>query len=570
MMLSPSIRRKLLLRLIDAATMITLTFLLLAVFPSIAWKPMVADALEILILLGVRILVSRNVPATEHILLAVILGTITCFDDGFRGAQIIWILHIPIALTIWILIESVTGRTFWLTMQAASIVLVNHTPFSPHLGRDTISPMATWESHIYMGMATLASLLVVRFLSQLQHSALLEAQDQKRQAESASRTKDEFLSHMSHELRTPLNSIQGFSDISLQNPEIPPELEENLRAIRQSADHLTHLVNDLLDLARLENGTVVLAHGGFSPDICIEETLALLRPQAREKALELVCDGPMTIPRVMGDRVRWKQILLNLIGNAIKYTPAGHVKIKAIWTDTGPENGSLVVVVTDTGIGIEPQDQPKVFDRFHRLGGFAAPSGTGLGLPISSILAKAMGGSISLQSRAGKGSTFSLEVPFSVAGTDPSSQTSLSLAPPPNLSGHRILLAEDNRLNIRLATQVLRQLQAQFDVAEDGGKALELLRMHHYDLLLLDLHMPVKNGFEVARSIRDPRSDILDKDIPILALTADAFEETRQRTVQAGMDDFLSKPFRIVDLADRILRLVKNRPRESGTWTLNP
>jgi len=254
--------------------------------------------------------------------------------------------------------------------------------------------------------------------------------------------------------------------------------------------------------------------------------------------------------------VRWKQILLNLVGNAIKYTRKGQVRLESQWESSSQEMGVLTVRVTDTGNGIAPQDQEKIFQRFHRLGGFDAPSGTGLGLAISDVLAKAMGGIITLQSRLGEGSTFSVAIPFRQTSDDPASQTQLSLVTPRSLRGTRILLAEDNRVNIRLATQVLTTLNAEFDVAEDGGKALELLRTNRYDLLLLDLHMPVKDGFEVAQEIRDPKSDIPDHDIPILALTADAFEETKRKAMEAGMDDFLPKPFRIVDLADRALRLV--------------
>ena len=564
MILKDELRRKLQVRFTDVAAIATFGFLLTALLPGTPWKVVFLDAAEIIALLGIRMLVKRDVVGANHLLLALVIGTVTCFDDGFGGGTMIWLVHIPIALATWILVESVTARACWLSMQALSVMMVNHTSLTPRLARQETGTFAIWQSHINLAMVTAVSLLVVRFLHKLQQAAIQEARDQKIQAESASRTKDEFLSHMSHELRTPLNSIQGFSDLSLQTQGLSPELEENLRSIRQSAEHLTHLVNDLLDLARLENGTVMLANSGFSPGICIDETLSLLRPQALEKRLELVWDESTPLPRVMGDRVRWKQILLNLVGNAVKYTLVGKVTVSARWEEEATGQGRLTVEVTDTGVGIAPEDQDKVFDRFHRLGGFAAPSGTGLGLPITAILVQAMGGRIALCSGLGKGSNFKVSLPFALAVTDPASQTSLSLVTPPNLSGYRILLAEDNRMNIRLATQVLRQLKVGFDVAEDGGQALELLRARRYDLLLLDLHMPVKNGFEVAREIRDPTSDISDKQLPILALTADAFEETRLKTQEAGMDDFLSKPFRIAELADRILRLVGEGRTHTG------
>ncbi|MEK7392795.1 MAG: ATP-binding protein, partial [Fibrobacterota bacterium] len=380
-----------------------------------------------------------------------------------------------------------------------------------------------------------------------------------KQAEAASRAKDEFLSHMSHELRTPLNAIQGFADLTVQSSSLSSENLDNLRSIQQSAAHLTHLVNDILDLARLENGSLALACGGFSPEACIDEVLDLIRPAAKEKNLPVNWNRQAELPRVMGDRVRWKQILLNVVANAVKYTKDGSVEVTCEWNPTGQDHGILSCRVRDTGIGIAPQDQERIFDRFQRLGGFDAPSGTGLGLAISSNLARAMGGTISIESCVGNGSTFTLTLPFRTAPPDPASLTSLALRVPSDLRGFRILLAEDNRVNIKLATQVLSRLHAQFDVAEDGIKALDLLCSNQYDLLLLDLHMPGKDGFEVAQAIRDPNSNVPNKRIPILALTADAFEETRQRALQAGMDDFLSKPFRIIDLCDKALRLVHGK-----------
>ncbi len=557
MILPNPVRRQLLSKLVDIAIALTALFLVVAMFPGASDLIYQSEAVLLALFLALRILVKRNLKHCDHLFVGLILATITYFDDGYTGIDSTWILHIPLTLCVWVLIESAKGRFFWLAMQAVSIGLVNHTQLTPRVDTFVQGTAPLWNNHLNVLSAVTASLLLVRYLHKFNQDILAEAQTQRKQAEAASRAKDEFLSHMSHELRTPLNAIQGFSDLALQTVRnMPDGLEENLRSIRHSADHLTHLVNDILDLARLENGSLALACGGFGPASCITETLDLLRPLAREKNIELVWMGEANLPRVLGDRVRWKQILLNLVGNAIKYTRKGHVRITSQWESTGAELGVLTVRVTDTGNGIAPEDQEKIFQRFQRLGGFDAPSGTGLGLAISDVLAKAMGGLITLQSRLGEGSTFSVAIPFRQTDEDPASQTQLSLASPQSLRGYRILLAEDNRVNIRLATQVLKTLHAEFDVAEDGGKALELLRSTRYDLVLLDLHMPVHDGFEVARQIRDPASDIFHKDVPILALTADAFEETRRKALLAGMDDFLPKPFRIVDLADRALRLV--------------
>lgn len=561
MILPSQMRRQLLSKLVDIASVLTAFFFVVAMLPGASDLIYQSEAVVLVLLLLLRLMIKRDVKHCEHLFVGLILATITYFDDGYGGVDSTWVLHIPLTLCIWVLVESAKGRVFWLSMQILSIGLVNHTQLTPRIDTMVQGTSPIWNNHLNVLSTVIASLLLVRYLHKLNQDILAEAQKQRRQAEAASRAKDEFLSHMSHELRTPLNAIQGFSDLALQTMQTSSEgLEENLRSIRHSAEHLTHLVNDILDLARLENGSLALACGGFGPASCIVETLDLLRPLAREKNIELFWDGDMNLPRVLGDRVRWKQILLNLVGNAIKYTRKGHVRLASKWEPTSQEMGVLTIRVTDTGNGIAPQDQEKIFQRFQRLGGFDAPSGTGLGLAISDVLAKAMGGIITLQSQLGTGSTFSLAIPFRQTTEDPASQTQLSLATPRSLRGCRILLAEDNRVNIRLATQVLTTLNAEFDVAEDGGKALEFLRANRYDLLLLDLHMPVKDGFEVALEIRDPDSNVLNHDIPILALTADAFEETKRRALEAGMDDFLPKPFRIVDLADRVSRLVHKAP----------
>jgi signal transduction histidine kinase/ActR/RegA family two-component response regulator len=559
LILPENTRIQLVSRLTEIGIGICAVFMCLAVYPKVAVAPLATEFLSIVGFLALRTAIRRGAKGVEHVLLGSCVLILTSFDDGFTGIDTTWVLHVPVALVAWILVESVKGRVFWLSMQVVSVALVNLTDLTPHLDRLANPSGAKWQYAINLAAAMTASILIVRYLMKLQEATLVEVQEQRKQAEAASRAKDEFLSHMSHELRTPLNAIQGFADLTVQSASISSENLDNLHSIQQSAAYLTHLVNDILDLARLENGSLALARGGFSPEACIEEVLDLVRPAAKEKNLLVKWHRQVELPRVMGDRVRWKQILLNLVANAVKYTKEGSVEVSGEWNSTGEDCGVLTCRVKDTGIGIAPHDQERIFDRFQRLGGFDAPSGTGLGLAISTNLARAMGGTISLESTVGFGSTFTMTLPFRTAPPDSASLTSLSLRVPSDLRGFRILLAEDNRVNIKLATQVLSRLHAQFDVAEDGIKALDLLCRNHYDLLLLDLHMPGKDGFEVAQAIRDPTSHVPNKRIPILALTADAFEETRQRALQAGMDDFLSKPFRIIDLCDKALRLVHGR-----------
>jgi len=497
LILPENTRIQLVSRLTEIGIGICAVFMCLAVYPKVAVAPLATEFLSIVGFLALRTAIRRGAKGVEHVLLGSCVLILTSFDDGFTGIDTTWVLHVPVALVAWILVESVKGRVFWLSMQVVSVALVNLTDLTPHLDRLANPSGAKWQYAINLAAAMTASILIVRYLMKLQEATLVEVQEQRKQAEAASRAKDEFLSHMSHELRTPLNAIQGFADLTIQSASISSENLDNLHSIQQSAAYLTHLVNDILDLARLENGSLALARGGFSPEACIEEVLDLVRPAAKEKNLLVKWHRQVELPRVMGDRVRWKQILLNLVANAVKYTKEGSVEVSGEWNSTGEDCGVLTCRVKDTGIGIAPHDQERIFDRFQRLGGFDAPSGTGLGLAISTNLARAMGGTISLESTVGFGSTFTMTLPFRTAPPDSASLTSLSLRVPSDLRGFRILLAEDNRVNIKLATQVLSRLHAQFDVAEDGIKALDLLCRNHYDLLLLDLHMPGKDGFEV-------------------------------------------------------------------------
>lgn len=509
----------------------------------------------ILVFFGIlRYCVGRNWKHVEHWFLGAFLMAFVLFDDGFQGVDNTWVLHIPLALAIRMLIPSVKKQAVWYCLELIVLILVNNTDLTPHLDRQSVTAAFPWhyQTNLFTGIA--ASLFMLGYYQKANARALAQAFADRKAAEAAARSRGEFLSHMSHELRTPLNAMQGFAELALQDSRLPEDIRDNMSAIRLSADHLTHLVNDILDLAKLESGSLSLQREGFNPLSCLEEVHALLVPLASAKGLDLLLDAP-SFPRILGDRTRCKQILINLVSNAIKYTDAGKVEIHAEWSKT--ENRvDLTVSVRDTGPGISEQEQKMVFERFHRSSPNHGSSGTGLGLSISRQLAKAMGGDLTLKSKPGEGSDFTLRLSSLAAGPDAGDQTRILQASVLSLTGLRILLAEDNRTNIRLAGQVLKKLDASFDIATDGGQALDLLGRFRYDLVLLDIHMPVMDGFDVARAIRNPDSAVIRHDTPILALTADAFEETRRKTMESGMDDILTKPFRISELSDRILRLV--------------
>jgi signal transduction histidine kinase/CheY-like chemotaxis protein len=504
-----------------------------------------------------------------NLLLTAVLGTILLFDDGFGGRGHSWVLFIPIALAAIALTDPRRPRAqlVWLGLIGLVVVLVNLTDLTPRWNEKTLPENATPLVFLNFLAACSASWLCIRFLQQ-GHQALLEESHQLSrdlqvaldQAERASRAKGDFLSHMSHELRTPLNAISGFAQILLQEPGSPSESAENLQAIRTSADHLVHLVGDVLDLSRMEHGNLVLAKTPFHPLDQVRIVQSILVHSAREKGLALELDLQTSFGWVEGDPVRWRQVLLNLGSNAIKYTATGTVTIRLQWNRTSTDHGHLRVEVQDCGPGIPVEQQASIFRKFERLPEHEAGpiGGAGLGLAIARDLAESMGGTLELESEVGVGSTFTFQIPVRSADP-PQLPSSDSWSLPWNPKGFRILLCEDNRLNVRLATQVLGRLGVEHRVATDGQEALDLLETETFDALLLDLHMPRKSGFDVARILRTSNPPHAQASIPILALTADVSEETVRRTREAGMNDFLAKPFHLPELEERLRKLLKRR-----------
>lgn len=510
-----------------------------------------------------------------NLLVGTLLLLIAAFDSGFFGSGDVWCLYIPT-----LLLAFITDRTDrplrsigWLGVAASLMLLTNLTELTPKLV--LLDPPGRWNSVPHFLCAAAATWACLRCFQQEHakllresHELALDLRSALNSAERASQAKSDFLSHMSHEFRTPLNAISGFAQLLLQNDSSPSEAAENLQAIRTSADHLVHLIGDVLDLSRMEHGKLVLAKTAFQPIEQMQVVHSILLQAAREKGLSIEMEIASTSPWIEGDPLRWRQILLNLGSNAIKYTDTGAVLFRLAWEARDAESGVLTIHVADTGPGIAQQDQKAIFERFRRLAAHETGpvGGAGLGLSIARDLVDAMGGTLDLESQVGLGSTFIISIPARIAAkpAKPSSDTWTS---PWNPKGYRILLCEDNRLNVRLATQVLTRLGVEHAVAYDGQAALELLAQESFDIVLLDLHMPRRSGFEVASSLRCSNPPHPLHDIPILALTADASEETRRRTREAGMDDFLAKPFHLPELEERLRRLLRHRPPASSRST---
>ena len=370
----------------------------------------------------------------------------------------------------------------------------------------------------------------------------------QRSAEGASAAKSAFLANMSHELRTPFQGLLGMLQL-LDNETLTAAQHRQLRVARESGGHLLDILNDVLDAARLEAGTLRLHEDAVSPHELAADVQALMSSPAADKGLALTTRvGPAVPLRLLLDGTRVRQVLFNLLSNAIKFTEHGGVSLNVHASD-----GRLCMTVTDSGIGMDAATQSRLFQRFSQ--GDDSTSrrhgGAGLGLEISRSLARLMGGDIEVQSTPGQGSRFELQLPLRVA-TVPSAP-GLPAAPPHTLRPLRLLVAEDNAVNCEVLAAMIAHLGHEAQFAHDGRAAVSALQQGDFDLVLMDLHMPELDGLAATRAIR-ALPDVGKAPVPIIALTADAFAETRTRCLEAGMNGFLSKPVTLDALAHTLAR----------------
>ena len=501
-----------------------------------------------------------DVERSLNLLLGIFFALIAFYTyclGGIRSAGAIWFIVPPYVAVICMLPR---GVIVWSAASATALALL----YGLELGGHEFHLMAgAWVPSLYLVSLLVLSLMLLSFLGLLGQSRehmidflertnqeLREARDE---ALAAARVKAQFLANMSHEIRTPLNGVLGMAEL-LNRTRLDQEQARFLKSLHHSGEHLLRLIDDVLDYSRLETRDIALADEAFPPGELVGQLIEGMQVAACAQNLALTCTIAPDVPRqVRGDPARVRQILFNLMANAIKFTPQGSV---AVAVRLAPESGEQPVLefeINDTGIGIDQAELARLFTAFAQVDASTTRpyGGIGLGLAISQELARLMHGGLQIDSASGAGTRVRCTLRFAACDTpDVVAPDASAVGATPG--ARAVLLVEDNPVNLEVGVAMLEQLGCDITVAHDGAEAVVHWRAGRYDLVLMDCQMPVMDGFDATREMR--RQESGRGHTPIVALTANVLREDREACFAAGMDGFLAKPYTLAQLREVIDR----------------
>ncbi len=438
---------------------------------------------------------------------------------------------------------------------------------SERLSKDRDSFASLILTTIFGRVVMLIILFLIFYFYLKEHNKRLNSEkdliEAKKSAEESAMLKETFLANMSHEIRTPMNSIIGFTNLLLKH-DLQPQEKDYVRTIKSSGESLLQIVNDVLDISKINSGAMVFEEQPISIKEVFRSMQIMLSQKAAEKKLDLSFNYDANLPdTVLGDATRLSQILINLVGNAIKFTKQGSVSVYARLITEEEELYRIEILVKDTGIGITEDNLQHIFERFRQAEAHTTRNygGTGLGLSISKQLTELQGGTISVKSKVGEGSVFSFVLPYK--------KTSKIYSPVYPLDNENnitklgniaILLVEDNPANIKFVSSLFAEYHIHADVAENGRKAIEKIKTKQYDIILMDIEMPEMNGYETTSVIRND----LKSGVSIIAMTANAMAGEREKCLQAGMDEYIAKPINAELLFEKMVHAVSLKVNNSN------
>ncbi len=474
------------------------------------------------------------------IIAVVVASLLRKFLLGSLENKVVWITYYPAVIAAALFGEFLTGL-----LSAILTVLIAVYGWQFFSTSPFINSTADWISLSVF----LFNCIIISAISDYSSRQRKKADKAKEQAELANRSKSIFLANMSHELRTPLNAILGFTELMQLNSKIPEEEKKNLEIINRSGEHLLNLINNVLDISKIEAGQIKIDISSFNLNNTLNDITQIISQRAEAKGLFLKTSLSKELPSyILSDELKLKQILINLLGNAIKFTEFGNIELNvSAFENKQTVSDLLKIEVIDTGIGISANEIDRIFEPFVQVGNISLTKGTGLGLTICRQFTELLGGIIEVQSKLGIGSKFTVQIPYlQINNTEIKQRNyqlikSLALGEPE----YKILIVEDQLENWLLLQRILENVGLKVKVAENGADGIEAFKTFKPNLIFMDIRMPIMDGLEATKNIRQSENG---KKVKIIGISAHVFEDEIQNILSSGMDDFIKKPYHFNDI----------------------